>query len=257
VNHFWNFVRDSNPGEHVLYLDGQIAADSWFEDAVTPKAFREELFSGEGKITIWLNSYGGDVIAASQIYAMLIDYPHDVIIKIDGIAASAASVIAMAGTEVLMAPTALMVIHNPMTVAIGDAEEFQKAIVMLAACKEAILNAYEAKTLLSRTKLSHLMDLETPMNANQAVALGFADGIIVDEKRKRSETVGDAFRKMAVSNNLLDMILPNFTPIAETATKPKPISVTAAEPEPAAEPTPAPPGTPAESLSKRLSLISH
>ena len=93
--------------------------------------FKSELFSDKGDITIWLNSPGGDCIAASQIYAMLMDYPHNVTVKIDGIAASAASVIAMAGTKVLMAPTALMMVHNPLTIAIGDTDEMQKAISML------------------------------------------------------------------------------------------------------------------------------
>ena len=84
--------------------------------------FKDELFSGDGDVVIYLNSPGGDCIAASQIYTMLMDYPGNVTIKIDGIAASAASVIAMAGTKVLMAPTALMMIHNPMTMAFGDHE---------------------------------------------------------------------------------------------------------------------------------------
>ena len=134
--------------------------------------------SGSGDITVWINSPGGDCVAAAQIYNMLMDYKGNVTVKIDGIAASAASVIAMAGTKVLMSPTALMMIHNPLTVAIGDSEEMQKAIDMLSEVKESILNAYEIKTNLSRAKLSHLMDAETWMNANKAVELGFADDIL-------------------------------------------------------------------------------
>ena len=95
-----------------LELYGTIAEESWFDDEITPGMFREELFAGSGPITVWINSPGGDCIAASQIYTMLMDYKGNVTVKIDGIAASAASVIAMAGTEVLMAPTALMMIHN-------------------------------------------------------------------------------------------------------------------------------------------------
>lgn len=109
---------------------------------------------------------------------MLMDYKGNVTVKIDGIAASAASVIAMAGTEVLMSPVSTMMIHNPATVAMGDHNEMQKAIEMLNEVKESIINAYEIKTGLSRAKLSHLMDSETWMNANKAVELGFADGII-------------------------------------------------------------------------------
>ena len=134
--------------------------------------------SGTGDITVWINSPGGDCVAAAQIYNMLMDYKGNVTVKIDGIAASAASVIAMAGTEVLMSPVSTMMIHNPATVAMGDHNEMQKAIEMLNEVKESIINAYEIKTGLSRAKLSHLMDSETWMNASKAVELGFADGII-------------------------------------------------------------------------------
>ena len=136
------------------------------------------MLSGSGDITVWINSPGGDCVAAAQIYNMLMDYKGNVTVKIDGIAASAASVIAMAGTEVLMSPVSTMKIHNPATVAMGDHNEMQKAIEMLNEVKESIINAYEIKTGLSRAKLSHLMDSETWMNANKAVELGFADGII-------------------------------------------------------------------------------
>ena len=94
-------------------------------------------------------------MAAAQIYNMLMDYKGNVTVKIDGIAASAASVIAMAGTEVLMSPVSTMMIHNPATVAMGDHNEMQKAIEMLNEVKESIINAYEIKTGLSRAKLSH------------------------------------------------------------------------------------------------------
>lgn len=164
--------------ERVMELYGTIAEESWFDDDVTPKMFHDELFSGEGPVTVWLNSPGGDCVAASQIYAMLMDYKGDVTIKIDGIAASAASVIAMAGTRVLMAPTALMMIHNPMTMAFGDHGEMEKAIEMLGEVKESIINAYELRTGLDRKTLSKLMEAETWMNAGKAVELGFADGII-------------------------------------------------------------------------------
>ena len=113
---FWNWKNqaDANPSEErVLELYGTIAEESWFDDDVTPQMFRDELFSGEGDVVIWLNSPGGDCIAASQIYSMLMDYKGNVTVKVDGLAASAASVIAMAGTKVLMAPTAMMMIHNP------------------------------------------------------------------------------------------------------------------------------------------------
>ena len=127
---FWNWksrkIRDQageEVSERVLFLNGTIAEESWFDDDVTPALFKQELDSGEGNITVWINSPGGDCVAAAQIYNMLMDYKGDVTVKIDGIAASAASVIAMAGTKVLMSPVSMMMIHNPATIAFGDTAE--------------------------------------------------------------------------------------------------------------------------------------
>ena len=194
--------------ERILFLNGTIAEESWFDDDVTPQLFKDELNKGNGNITVWINSPGGDCVAAAQIYNMLIDYKGDVTVKIDGIAASAASVIAMAGTKVLMSPVSMLMIHNPMTIAFGNKGEMEKAIDMLDEVKESIINAYEIKTGLSRAKLSHLMDSETWMDANKAVELGFADDIL-----KRSETtdvevpqVSMMYSKAQVVNSLMDKL---------------------------------------------------
>ncbi|MBF0846118.1 Clp protease ClpP [Streptococcus danieliae] len=128
-------------------------------------------------MVVWINSPGGDCIAAAQIYNMLKNYKGKVTIKIDGIAASAASVIAMAGDEVVMSPVSMLMIHNPMTAVFGDKHEMGKAIKMLDEVKESIINAYVRKTKLPRDKLSNLMDKETWMNSNYALELGFIDGI--------------------------------------------------------------------------------
>ena len=179
MKRFWKWKNQAETDtERTLFLNGTIAEESWFDDDVTPQLFKEDLLSGSGDITVWINSPGGDCVAAAQIYNMLMDYKGNVTVKIDGIAASAASVIAMAGTEVLMSPVSMLMIHNPMTVAMGDAAEMEKAIDMLASVKESIINAYEIKTGMSRAKISHLMDDETWMDANKAIELGFADGII-------------------------------------------------------------------------------
>ena len=225
---FWNWVKDEKSDTRTLYLDGVIAEESWFDDDVTPKAFKADLLAGEGDSVIWMNSPGGDCIAASQIYTMLMDYKGKVTVKIDGIAASAASVIAMAGTTVLMAPTSLMMVHNPLTVAIGDSEEMQKAIAMLSEVKESIINAYEIKTNLSRAKLAHLMDAETWMNANKAMEYGFADGVLEDEKKSPEAVLSFAFSRKAVTNSLLGKLCPKT-----------------------------PKGTPAADLKKRLNNIIH
>ena len=179
---FWNWVKNEGDETRTLYLSGEISDETWFGDEVTPRLFKDELMTGSGDITLWINSPGGDVFAAAQIYNMLMDYPGQVTVKIDGLAASAASVIAMAGSQVEMSPVAMMMIHNPITVAIGDSKEMQKAIDMLAEVKESIVNAYEIKTGLSRNKISRLMDAESWFNAKKAVELGFADSILYTDE---------------------------------------------------------------------------
>ena len=201
MNKFWNWSK----GENVLYIDGVIAEESWFDDEVTPRVFFEELNNKKGDITVWINSPGGDSIAASRIYTMLLEHEGNVTIKIDGLAASAASVIAMAGSEVLMSPTSLMMIHNPLTVAIGDSKEMQKAIDMLKEVKESIINAYELKTNLSREKISILMDGESWFDKNKAIEMGFCDGTLTD-RRKEESTTNMVFSRRAVTNSLINKI---------------------------------------------------
>ena len=245
---FWNCLDEMDEAEgtdeRVLEINGEIASESWFDDDVTPKLFKDELLSGNGPITIWLNSPGGDCIAASQIYSMLMDYTGDVTIKIDGIAASAASVIAMAGTKVLMAPTALMMIHNPMTMAWGDKSEMTKAIEMLDEVKESIVNAYEIKTGMSRAKISHLMDSETWMNANKAIELGFADDILEDKKKKcAADEVAFSFAAKSSETRLMNKLEAKFKEKLET--KKCPLVEAMEEMK----------GTRIEDLDKRLSLL--
>jgi len=267
---FWNWVRDETSEERTLYLNGPIAEETWWGDEVTPKQFKKELLESGGPITVWINSPGGDVFAAAQIYNMLMEYTGSVTVKVDGIAASAASVISMAGSEVLMSPVSMLMIHNPSTIAWGDSEEMRRAKEMLDEVKESIVNAYERKTGLSRTKLSHLMDNETWMNAKKAVELGFADKVLyadgeapTDAKKLPAwNTAGGMFSRAAVTNSLLGKI-PKAEEPAEPPAPDEPTEPPAGDPLPAPEvpeepETPAEPeGTPADSLYHRLNLISH
>ena len=201
---FWNWVR--NEGEkRVLLLDGEISDETWWGDEVTPQMFRSELNAAEGDIDLWINSPGGDCYAAAQIYNMLMEYPGEVTVKIDGIAASAASVVAMAGTTVEISPLGMLMIHNPMTVSIGDTHEMERTITFLSEIKESIINAYELKTGLSRAKISRLMDAETWMNAKKAVELGFADSVLYTDAQRpvTDATDGLIFSRAAVTNSLL------------------------------------------------------
>lgn len=243
---FWEWKNqaqtEERPETRTLFLNGTIAEESWFDDDVTPQLFKDELMSGEGDITLWINSPGGDCIAAAQIFNMLREYPGSVTVKIDGLAASAASVIAMAGDTVLMSPVSMMMIHNPATMAFGDHTEMQKAIEMLDEVKESIINAYVLKSGLSRAKLSHLMDAETWMNANKAVELGFADGVLGSEKEEAAEpTETVMFSRKAVSNALYNKISAKYG--SKTA------------PEQAAIPVPTDNSVSADSLRERMNLI--
>ena len=229
---FWNWVRNEDTGSRTLVLNGQISDETWYGDEVTPGLFREELNAGEGDITVWINSPGGDVFAAAQIYNMLMEYPGNVDVRIDGIAASAASVIAMVGNKVSMSPVAMMMIHNPMTVAMGDHKAFQQAMDMLEEVKESIINAYELKTGQSRTVISHMMDDETWFNAKKAVELGFADDILyTDGEGKQEAPAAVLFSKLTVMNSFLCKF-----------NKPEPEPDTRVSVEP---------------LKKRLFLLSH
>lgn len=244
---FWNWIKnqdESGSEMRTLFLNGEISDETWYGDEVTPKLFKDELGAGNGPITVWINSPGGDVFAAAQIYNMLMDYPYDVTVKIDGLAASAASVIAMAGTTVEMSPVAMMMIHNPATIAIGDSEEMKKAVKMLDEVKESIMNAYEIKTGLARDKISKLMDAESWFNAKKAVELGFADKILFsDGQGGEIEGAGEGmvvsdemsapvmFSRQAVTNSMLSKLIPPKKPAEKR--------------------------TPVDQLEKRLSLLSH
>ena len=223
MKRFWNWSGPQN--QRVLTISGTIAEDSWVDDEVTPQVFQDELSQGKGPIDLWLNSPGGDCVAASRIYTMLMNYPDDVNVKIDGIAASAASVIAMAGPKVSMAPTAMIMIHNPLTIVGGQKEDLDQAAQMLAETKESIINAYELKTNLPREKISAMMDDETWMNVNKAIELSFADDMLGQNK-----DITDCY---SYSDKQSDLVVLNKLKRTSQNT----ISV--------------------KSLQKRLSLLSH
>lgn len=247
IKHFWNWVQNAATGTRTLYLEGPIAEESWFGDEVTPAEFKEELNSGSGPILVHINSPGGDVFAASKIYTMLMDYPHEVNVQIDALAASAASVIAMAGTHVAMSPTSMMMIHNPMTIAFGDTAEMKKAIDLLDEVKESIINAYTIKTGLSHAKLSHLMDEETWMSAHKAKEMGFCDEVLFDaDKAQESGAAADfSFSRTAVAACLMNRVIASV----ETPEEPAP--------EEPAEPAPEPIKSEAPDYEGRLAQLKY
>ena len=183
---FWNWIHDDGGGR-ILRLEGPIDSENFWGDEITPQMFREDLEAEDGDVTVWINSPGGNVFAAAEIYTMLKDYAGKVTVKVASLAASAASVVAMAGDTVQMSPTALLMLHDPSTVAMGNTRDMEKAIAALNEVKEAIVNAYAAKSGLRRGRIADLMSEETWLNAKKAVELGFADEVLYDGRKPEED----------------------------------------------------------------------
>lgn len=213
MDKFWRWVTNEAEGKAVrtLHMEGYIAESSWFDDDITPKQFKTELYS-DGQmaddIIVKIHSPGGDTFAAAQIYNMLKEYPGHISVHVDGLAASAASVIAMAGDEVCVSPLSVLMIHNPAMFISGEVADLQAGINLLSEVKESIINAYQKKTGLSRAKISHMMDAETWMSAHKAIELKFADRILYENETEAADehANGFIFDKLTVTNALINKL---------------------------------------------------
>jgi ATP-dependent Clp protease protease subunit len=176
---FWAW-RDAAEVEPELELYGWISEYSWFEDEITPKMFKDDLnrYGKGGPVTVRIHSGGGDVFAASVMRAILLDYPGPVKVKIDGLCASAATIVAMAGKRIMMQESAYMMIHDPSTVVMGNIETLKAVLDELKVCKAGIVDAYASRTGLERGKLERMMTDETWMTAREAREMGFVDEVI-------------------------------------------------------------------------------
>lgn len=174
---FWQFkaAAEDKPAELLLY--GHISSVSWWDDEVTPKQFKKDLddLGDVEEISVFVNSGGGDVFAGQAIYSMLKRHKATINVYIDGLAASIASVVAMAGDTIYMPKNAMMMIHNPYTFAFGDSSEFRKMADTLDQVREGIITTYLDKTGMDKQEIIDLMDAETWMTAEEAVEYGFAD----------------------------------------------------------------------------------
>lgn len=184
---FRNYKGQNGEDRRELYVTGEIAEYGWWGDETTPDEFEKELYGGKGAVDMWISSPGGDVFAAAKIYNSISQYQGGkVTAYVYGLCASAATVITMAASEVRMSPTALMLIHNPYTIAIGESEDMKKTAGQLDAVKETIINAYAKRTGMERGELSEYMNQEKAFDATEAIELGFADGLIESEQDKFS-----------------------------------------------------------------------
>lgn len=205
---FWNIrAAADEPGVGELLLYGPIGPDDglgWLLDEVTPKQFREDMdaLGDIGELRVFMNSSGGDVFAGQAIHTMLQRHPASVTVYIDGLAASIASVVAMAGDRVIMPRNAMMMVHNPWTIGVGDAEEFRHIADTLEQIRESLIAAYQSKTAMDREDLLPLLDAETWMTADEAVEMGFADEI---EETKQIAASLAAPGKLVVNGMTFDL----------------------------------------------------
>src|SRR5690606_20978610 len=193
MSKFYKFVKNEAK-ESELILEGVIASESWLEDEVSPKMFREELAQHPGALTVRINSPGGDVSAGVAMYNMLNEHEGEVTVKVDGIAASIASLIAMAGDKIVMLPGAMMMVHKPWTIAAGNSDDMTQVVEMLEKVGESMVPIDAARTGLSKERIEELLKAETWMTASDAVELGFAD-----EAVEAKTSLAQAMAKIAES----------------------------------------------------------
>lgn len=183
VKKFWQLKNSVDSSGSTLILEGPISSESWWGDEVTPQAFRDELRKiNSNKLTVQINSTGGDVWAGISIHDALKELDAEVTVKVSGLAASIASVIAMAGDKIVMTPGSTMMIHRASMLAIGNADDMQKAIDMLETVEDGILNIYAERTGQTKEAVKEMLDAETWMSAEKAVELGFADEVVEPKK---------------------------------------------------------------------------
>lgn len=186
---FYNLIPGQPGEESRLYIDGEIVSGQDYTDWWTAsrtkgaQTFRQELAQC-GPVTVYINSPGGDVFAGAAMYSALLDHPHRVTVKIMGIAASAASVVAMAGDEVLISPVGYLMIHDPWSYVVGNAREMEHEAQVLREIGEGIVSAYQRKTGKTTDEIRRLLEAETYMNAQSAIENGFCDGLFTPEEDK-------------------------------------------------------------------------
>lgn len=186
------FMQVASDGIYEVIVEGIISSDLWWGDEFTPDMVREELAQADGKeIRIIINSPGGECFAGAAIYNALLQYQGRKTVRVDGVAASMASVIAMVGDEIHMSPGSTMMVHRPSVGAWGNVKDLQKAIEMLEALEETVIPIYEKRTGLSRDEIFALLDAETWMSPDKAIELGFADKLEDEE-----EVTATAFDKV-------------------------------------------------------------
>lgn len=206
TNKFWDFIpgTETTPPEMLLY--GPISSrQSWWEDRVTPQQFNKELaaLGDVPEIVVRINSGGGDVFAANAIFTRLKDHTAKITVKIDGWAASAATIIAMAGDTIKIARNGVFMIHDP-AMTVWDtfrAEDFEKMADELKVIKQSIVNTYAMKTGMGADDIADLMSEEKWWTGDEAVKNGFCDELMFEE----ANTVIENASKIVVNSTPIDI----------------------------------------------------
>ena len=233
---FWQFKAEAGTGIGELMLYGDISEYSWWDDDVTPKKFKEDLdaLGDISELKIYINSGGGDVFAGQAIHSMLKRHSATKTVYIDGLAASIASVIAMAGDKVIMPKNAMMMIHKCWTIAIGNADDMRKMADDMDKIDESIIAAYVEKTGLETDDIIELMTDETWMTAQDALDYGFADEI------EESKQVAASMKNGLLLINGQEMDVSRFQNVPEFPKVKKPTRARAEPPAPKPKPEPEP-----------------
>ena len=200
--------QEANQNKASMYIDGEIVTDEWEDSDTSAAGFRDALKSlGDVKtINLHINSPGGSVFEGIAIYNMLKQNSAHINVYVDGLAASISSVIAMSGDAIFMPSNAMMMIHNPWTMAVGNASELRKQADDLDRITESSVQTYLAKAgdKLDKDTLKQLMDDETWLTAQEAVDYGLADEVIGANKSAASISKQFAQRYRHVPEQLIE-----------------------------------------------------
>jgi ATP-dependent Clp protease protease subunit len=217
---FWKWVNvDSATPE--MEIDGVISQYSWFEDEISPKRFKDDLykFGKGGPVMMKINSPGGDPIAAAKMRAIMSDYPGDITVRVEGMAASAAVAVAISGKSVQMTDASYMMIHDPAVVVFMaqlDIETLGRLREDLKSIKDGIIPAYAQKTGISEERISNMMTKETWMSAREAVSLGFADEVITGGQKPASQLTNLAYVNVMNYENIPPELLNQTSTVEPT-----------------------------------------
>ena len=175
----WKVTAKSETEAEILLYDMITGFDDEDYGVISAKGLinKVKALGNIQNITLRINSVGGDVFQAQAMYSYLKSHPANITVRVDGLAASAASVVAMAGNKIIMPSNALMMIHNPAGGVYGEAEDMRDTAEILDKIRDTIANVYVSRTGLDREKVLSMMDSETWMSANEAHELKFCDEV--------------------------------------------------------------------------------